>query len=161
MQIEQRYVEIRGPDEGSRIIEGCAVPYGATANIGQMKERFTQGAAKPAPDCILNLHHDQSRPLARSPQTLEFEQRDTGLHFKATIPKTREGDDALENIRAGILTSASVEFICKTDRVVCGTREVMEASIEGIGLVTRPAYEGAKIQARGKDSRSKLHWWWI
>lgn len=159
MKTETRLIEIRTEDEG-RIITGRAVPYEAEGRKGTMRERFTSGAAEPSGDAVLNVGHDRSRPIAREPQSLRFEQRADGLWFTADLPETRDADDCLANIRAGIFKGASVEFICKADRFICGVREVREAVIQGLAIVLNPAYPDAHIQTRDKEPKRNQIWWW-
>ena len=61
----------------------------------------------------------------------------------ATMPTTREGDDALELVRSGVLRGLSVEFRAIRDRFVGDLREIGRAVLDGLGLVDRPAYPGS------------------
>ena len=71
--------------------------------------------------------------------------RDTpgALLMAATMPTTRDGDDALELVRSGVLRGLSVEFRTLRDRFVGDLREIGRAVLDGLGLVDRPAYAGS------------------
>ena len=144
--LEFRQTEVRA--EG-RILTGLAVPFDVETQIGAGLERFERGAALPSGDALLNVHHRADRPLAREPQTLTFESRDDGLHFTAELPETREADDALANVRAGILTGASIEFRAMKETMTGGVRVIKSAAVSGLALVTRAAYSTTRLEARG------------
>jgi len=154
---ESRFVEIRAGGEG-RTITGQAVPYGKETQIGGMVERFAQGSAQSTGSAVLNVGHDRNRPIAREPDSLRFEQRSDGLWFEAELPETREANDALANIRAGIYRGASIEFRAVKQASVSGVREVREAVIRGLAIVLDPAYRG-EIQVRSQPEGRKRRIW--
>ena len=107
-------------------------------------------------DVILSAYHSAEKILARSPRTMTVESDDSELRFDAEIANTVDGDAALELVKRGDLSGASIEFMCKRDRDVAGVREIVDATLYGISLVSRPAYQSS-LQARERSlSRRKL-----
>ena len=144
---EIRTAEIRAGKE--RDLSGLALPFETETRIGAARERFTRGSATTTGDALLNAMHDPTRLLAREPKTLSFETRDDGLHVTATLPETREADDALALVRSGVLTGLSVEFRAIRQRFAGGVRIIEAAKVSGLALVPRPAYRGTRVEARG------------
>ena len=147
MKVERRSAEVRAGE--GRTLAGLALPYGTETRIGAGRERFMPGAASSTGEAVLNLHHRADRPLAREPGTLSFESRDDGLHVVAELPATREADDALELVRAGVLTGLSVEFRAVRERQLGGVRVIEAARVSGLAVVARAAYPTTTIEARG------------
>lgn len=147
--IERRAAELRAGD--GRTLSGLALPYGTETTVAGQRERFEAGAARSTGEAVLNLHHRQDKPLAREPSTLRFESRTDGLHMTATLPETREADDALALARAGVLGGLSVEFRAERERQAGGVRVIEAATIGGVALVTRAAYPSTHVEARGAE----------
>ena len=151
--LNQMFVEIRAVDADTREIQGTALTYGETAKLPFGNERFEAGAFGnlSRADVVLNLQHDRGRPLARTGGGgLSFSDDKDALTLRAKLPKTRDGDDALELVRSKILRGFSVEFWPKKERFE-GTmddpkRIVVEAELRGVALVDKPAYRGSKVQ---------------
>lgn len=152
---EFRFAELRA---SGRTLAGTAMRYGDTADVFGMKERFETGSIVPASDgVILNLQHDRARPLARSGGGgLELRDSADALGIEATLPMTREADDALELVRAGVLRGLSVEFEVLRERFVDGVRIVSRAILTGIGLVDRPAYPQSVVEARQSAAGARI-----
>ena len=102
MTLERREASI-GAGSG-RELRGLALPYDVEVRVAGMRERFEPGSASSTGEAVLNVHHREDRPLAREPGTLTFESRADGLYLSATLPETREADDALALVRAEVLT---------------------------------------------------------
>ena len=147
--LEYRTAEIRAEADG-RTLAGLALPFEVETRLSaRLWERFAKGSVQPSGDAVLNLFHDVGRPIAREPSSLTFEGREDGLYMSAAIPETRDGDDALTLVRAGIATGLSVEFRALTERHVKGVRIVERATVSGLALVTRAAYPSTHVEARG------------
>ena len=88
------------------------MPYGAVAVLPWGRERFEARAfAGGADDVILNRQHDRGRPLARTGAGLVLTEAADALMLRAEIPAGVEQDQALADVRAGILRGLSVEFV--------------------------------------------------
>ena len=154
MTLERREASI-GAGSG-RELRGLALPYDVEVSVAGMRERFEPGSASSTGEAVLNVHHREDRPLAREPGTLTFESRADGLYLSATLPETREADDALALVRAEVLTGLSVEFRAERERMVAGVRRISKATVAGVGLVARPAYKTTQVEARGAALASAL-----
>ena len=153
--VQRRYYELRY-DEDKRIVSGTAMRYGDVAELpwGE-KERFEPGAFGDIGDVLLNVQHDRSMPLARTTGgTLTLSDMAGALTVEATLPDTTIANDAIANIRAGILRGLSVEFIPHTTGVEDDVIVVSKAELRGIGVVDRPAYPASKLNPRSKGEEN-------
>ena len=135
-----------------RTISGTVVKFGDVADMGAFRETFEPGSIEHA-DATLNIMHRQDRLVGRTAGG-GVVLRDTGeaLTMSATMPTTRDGDDALELVRSGVLRGLSVEFRAVKDRFVGDLRRISRAVLGGIGLVDRPAYAGSRgLEVRQDD----------
>ena len=140
--------------EGGRVLSGVAMTYGTPGRTYRGTERFEAGAFGQSVngDLILNLYHDQDRPLARTNGGgLTIADTAESLSMRAELPNTRDADDALELVRSGVLRGLSVEFHPEQVRSEKGSRVISRARLVGIGLVARPAYDSTSVQARKKS----------
>ena len=147
---ELRFAEVRS--EGRRLT-GVAVPYSTPARIGEFTEQFMPGAFGDVRslDVILNRQHDRRVPLARTGGGgLVLTDGPDALRMEATLPGTRDADDALELVRRGVLRGLSVEFRNLRDSWSGNLRTVHQARLGGIGLVDRPAYPTG-VEARQRE----------
>ena len=140
---ERRCSELR---VSGRTISGTVVEYGDVADMGAFRERFEVGAFGDVSqlDTTLNILHRQDRLVGRTGGGgVVFRDTPGALLMSATMPATRDGDDALELVRSGVLRGLSVEFRAIRDRFVGDLREIGRAVLDGLGLVDRPAYAGS------------------
>ena len=146
MSLERRYVELR---QGSgRTLAGVVVAYADTATLPWGEERIAPGAFMPVGDVILNMQHDRGRPLARTGAGLTFDDDAERLALAADLPVTREADDALALVKAGVLRGLSVEFRAVAERMEGSTRIIERATLAAVGLVDTPAYPQSEVEAR-------------
>ena len=70
--------------------------------------------------------------------------------ISARIARTTIGDDALYNVRNGLLNGFSVEMRVHEDdwREDATLRVIKRATVSGIALVDRPAYPQSSVEAR-------------
>ena len=153
--VEYRYAEF--DDSDGRTLLGTVVRYGDISTATPVgAEQFESGAFGDVSglDTILNMQHDRKRPLARTGGGgLVLTDSDERLRIEATLPETRDGDDALELVEKGVLRGFSTEFISRQESDRNGVRSIRQAALPAIGLVDRPAYEGsiiAEIRAEGE-----------
>ncbi|MCY4502818.1 MAG: HK97 family phage prohead protease [Alphaproteobacteria bacterium] len=150
---EHRYVaglELRASGEGKPLVlAGIAVPYGSRANIGRFTEEFRAGSLKPVDGgVILNVAHDRTRPLARSPNTMRWIDGADALRIEATLPDTAEARDTAELVKTGVLPGLSLDFFCLKDEWRGTHRIITEGLVQAVSVVDRPAYDGAVLEAR-------------
>ena len=155
VQIERRYapLELRADGRG---LSGVVMPYAAVAALPWGCERFEAGAFGDvsAIDCVLNVQHDRARPIARSQGGgLILDDSTTALTMRAELLDTRDGADAMLNVKGKILRGLSVEFMATRERMVGDLRIVEGAELRGIGLVDRPTYDMATVAARAALDR--------
>ncbi len=131
-------MELRG-----RAVSGVAMPYGEEARIGKFRERFLAGSLRAHPDALANLFHSEARILARNGKGLEFRDTPGALRAVVNLPRTAEGDDALELLRTEVIRGFSVEFRAEREDWTGNLRTVARALLTGLALVPNPAYAGA------------------
>ena len=142
MLLEYRYADFEETD--GRTLVGTVVRYGdvSTKNTYGGPETFESGAFGKVDelDTILNVMHDRKRPLARTGEDggLVLTDDSDALRVSATMPETRDGDDALELVEKGVLRGFSTEFISRRESDRNGVRTISRAALPGIGLVDRP-----------------------
>jgi len=147
-RFETRFCEIR---RDGRRLSGVAMPYNREAEMPFGRERFDAGAFGDvaAADVILNMQHQRVAPLARTGGGgLVLTDGPDALRFAADLPATREADDTLTLVRAGVLRGASVEFRAVAERMDAGVRVIEKAVLGALAIVDKPAYDAATIEAR-------------
>ena len=103
----------------------------------------------------LTLQHDRGAPIARA----ALEDAPDALRFRAELPPGARQDQALSDIRAGLLTGASVEYLPARggERFDAGIRVVSRAVIGRLSVVDDPAFKQSRIEARSdREPRRKL-----
>lgn len=162
--------DLRAAGGDGRTIEGTALTYGSVAVLPWGRERFEARAFEDlaAADVILNRQHDRRAPLARTGGGgLELLDAPDALRIRATLPDTREAQDVLALIAAGVLRGLSIEFASIRSRIVDGIAVVSRAALGGVAVVDRPAYPDSLIAreraafealAGGPDRRGVRLW---
>ncbi|MDZ4686778.1 MAG: HK97 family phage prohead protease [Planctomycetaceae bacterium] len=144
-------------------IGGYAVRFDEPATIYTRSGTFTEIVRKGAfartlrerPDVFLLDQHDFARPIARTRNgTLTLVEDARGLRFEATLPDTTVARDVYEMIRTGVLGEMSFSFNAVEDRwsdMPTGPqRELFDADLLEISVVTRPAYKTTSVATRRK-----------
>jgi hypothetical protein len=151
-------MEIRSVDIDERTITGVCAPYDEVSYLvpdpaGEriMRGAFSKSLRQRADRVLLFRGHDHSRAVARS---RSFDDNDAGLVGVFHARPSSLGDEALEEARDGYLPGMSVGFrTLQARRGDDGVREVVEAALLEVSLVTIPAYEGAAVLAvRGAEA---------
>ena len=155
--IERRFAELRqGP---GRTLEGVAIRYGDVAPMPWGAERFEAGAFGDVgnADVILNVQHSRERPIARTGGGgLVLADTPDALTIRADLPVTRESDDALALVRAGVLRGLSVEFRPVAERLEADVRVIERAALAAVAVVDTGAYPGSTVEARARRRRKTL-----
>ena len=111
--------EIRRADQESRKVEGLAVVFNSESrDMGFIetidKNAITEETIRNS-DIFATLDHDKSRGiLARSRYgegTLKLELKDDGLHYSFDAPNSPLGDELLEYLTRGEITTSSFAFV--------------------------------------------------
>ena len=135
---------------GKRTVTGIAMRYGAPAMFGKdYKEVFTPGAfAGEIPEFNLTMQHRRELPVGIP----TFQDSADALRFRCELAEGPRADQALYDLKAGMIRGASIEFYAtdekeeKEDDV--WTRIVGGAELVGLSLVDQPAYEASTVAMR-------------
>ena len=135
--------ELRAEGGTSRVVTGVAVRYGDEARMPGFRERIARGALTlPEQKANLTMQHDRAMPLG----LLEWQEDDDALRFRAELSKGPRQDQALMDVRAGLVRGASLEFkptkerLLETDAAKGPLFEITEASVVRLSLVDDGAY---------------------
>ena len=145
-EVEYRYADIADTD--GRTLIGNVVRYGdVSTRTPYGAEQFLAGAFGDVDKIKTRLiyQHDRNRPLAATGAGLVLTDTPDALRISATLPETRDADDALENVAKGIFTGFSAGFIAGQERDIAGVRSIRRAALPHIGLVDDPAYDDSVI----------------
>ena len=161
-EIEYRFAE--GVTVVGRALVGTVMPYGQVADGKKGPEKFLAGAFGDVAnvDAILNLQHDRKQPLARTGGGgVILVDAPEALTMTATLPETAAGNDAVALVTGGVMRGLSVEFAALRERREAGVRVIERAVLLGIGLVDRPAYPAATVEARQGEAATgaDVAWW--
>lgn len=143
-------MEVRGD---GRTVYGLAVPFDREATVddgrGPYREVFRRGSfLKTIAEAggkvkLLGNHNRQKFPLGKATSLTEDA---AGLVGEFHVSNTREGDEALELVRDGVLDSFSVGFAGVKERKTGRSLvERLEVRLREVSLVAFPAYEGAAV----------------
>jgi hypothetical protein len=153
-------MEIRNVNMDERTITGVCAPYDEISYLvpdpnGEriMRGAFNKSLRQRSDKVLLFRGHDHNRAVARS---RAFSDNDAGLVGIFHARPSLIGDEALEEARDGYLPGMSVGFRpLQERRAADGAREIVEAALLEVSLVTIPAYEGAAVLAvRGRAEES-------
>ena len=170
-KMETRYLEVsclevetREDNQAPKLV-GYAHRYNTMSlDLGGFKERFALDAFKRSLesdiDVIALAQHDNTKVLGRaSAGTLKVENDSVGLRVEITPPNNSYGNDILESIRRNDITGMSFGFIATEEELVQEgeewIREVKDADLYEVSIVTTGAYSESRIQVR-KEVIEKL-----
>lgn len=142
--------EVRTADDGTRTLEGIAVPWDEIYDLGEYRERFERGAFADG-DGVgqpLYVEHGHARGDLPIGVITRAEDTDAGRQITARISKTPRGDEAYALLKDKAITGLSIGFEPLEDRaeddglIVRTSARTREVSITGT-----PAYLGALVGA--------------
>jgi HK97 family phage prohead protease len=90
----------------------------------------------------LDIGHQRNAPVGHA---VELKNLGSSLFGAFRIHNTSEGDEALEQIQDGTLTSVSIRFTPLASRTVDGVRQHSRAYLDSVALTATPAYPEATI----------------
>lgn len=142
---EIRYINEVRASEDSRIVEGYALVFDSNSEDMGFTEIINKNAITDEiiarSDVFCWLNHDEKRGcLGRSKKgkgSLKLSIDDRGLKYEFTAPKTALGDEILESLRRGDITSSSFAFSLPTD----GSGEKWEKKEDGTHIRTITKFE--------------------
>lgn len=142
--------EIADIDEKMGIVKGYGSYFGNKDSDGDVIAKGAyQKTIKENGERVRYLwQHKMDKPIGKIKEMYED---DKGLMFVAEIPKTTLGNDALELMKAGIVTENSVGILPIQKQMKDGFREITEVKLYEISAVTLAANDQAKIlDVKGK-----------
>jgi hypothetical protein len=146
-----RTVEVRDtPDGDGRTIIGLAVPFDEVGQGPRGPEVVKAGAFRRTLDHLNKSgrrlkalrNHDTGHPVGT---LVRAEESPSGLDIEVRMADTAAGDEALREVRAGMLDSFSIGFVANRERRVDGVRQLLEVALHEVSLVAVPAYAGARV----------------
>lgn len=154
------------------MLRGWAHRYGSLSHemqAGRVKfrERFMPGAFRRAIesasfDLRALINHDKNQVLGRkSSGTLKVQESDQGVYFEIDPPDTGFARDLMESVRRGDVSGCSFRFSEPKQAVKIEDgqyiREIREAGIKEISIVTWPAYEdGSSVEVRSLNDQDLI-----
>jgi HK97 family phage prohead protease len=144
-------IDVTAADADTRTIEGIAVPYGETANLGGTTYTFDRGSLQPARTRTpLLLGHDRNRPVG---VMLELADTPEGAIARFRVDQGAEGDLALEQATTGSRGGLSIgaEIITAED-AGNGIVNVKAAALLEVSLVAIAAFSGAAVTNVAADA---------
>lgn len=166
-----RSLETDTPD--SRIVGGYAVKFETESEYIGYIEIIKRGAITEETimnsDIFARFNHNEDTVLARSRYgegTLALELNDEGLYYEFEAPHTAIGDELLEHLRRGEITSSSFAFTVPQDgsgekwyKREDGTtvREILKIDkLFDVSPVWEPAYSTTTCSKRALEMVSKI-----
>ena len=146
-----------GTSEDSRIVEGYAVRFNEPSQNMGFYETIERGAITEdvikKSDIYARLNHREDTVLARSRYgegTLSLELREDGLFYRFEAPHTQAGDELLEHIKRGEISTSSFAFtIANNSKAERWYKEdgVMKRTVYKIDRLydVSPTFEGAYL----------------
>ncbi len=150
-----------------RTLTGYAAIFGAESqDLGGFVETVRAGAfarsLRSNPDVKALINHEPSLLLGRTPGTLKLEEDTRGLKFRVALPDTSYARDIYFSIRRGDATQCSFAFTVREQRWgtktmpdgrEIATRELLDAELLDVSIVTFPAYTATTVSA---DERARV-----
>ena len=141
---------------------GYAAVYGQMTDLGRFSEVMLPGLFRRAlaekQDVRAHQNHDRNIVLGRTRAgTLQLEEDNIGIHFDCDFPDTQAARDLRTSMQRGDVDGCSVGFVVRkqnwrevrqADGTLRDVRELVDADLLDISIVTNPAYEGTSCEAR-------------
>lgn len=142
---------VTASESENRSISGLLLPFGEVGYTSAGALTAAAGSITIPDDpseVILDIEHDYRQLVGKAHAVTETE---AGIIASFEIIKTRAGDDALEEVRAGLRKCLSVEL----SDVETDGGKITAGKITGAGLVLYPAFESARLAASRADAEAE------
>jgi len=156
-ELKSREVRVEGDDDAP-IITGHAAVFNSEAHNEVIRKGAFSKTLKESENIRALWDHDSGKPLASTGNgTLALEEDKHGLRFEMRPdPKTSMGQDAIQNIRSGLITGMSFGFETIQDKVTKRggdnsedyLRELLEVRLFEVSPVTFPWYENTDVTVK-------------
>ena len=137
---------VRDADDGTAIIEGRAVPYNETIELGGVRETFAPNSVNT--DELTGVpvlwQHDRTEIIGT---VTAARQAPDGAMFTATLIPTSRGRDAIIALRAGAARGLSIGFEAVDDEWDGNDVTRRKVRVREVSVATLPAYETAAVLA--------------
>lgn len=136
---------ITAADNDSRTLTGLIVPFGKPGSTSVGPVVFEVGSITNLDDPAsikLLMEHDHTRPVGRF---MEFTPTPTGIVGKAKVTSTQAGSDLLVEASEQLRDGFSVGVTVNKHDVRKGVMHVLDATLEEVSAVARPAFDDARI----------------
>lgn len=147
-------------DKGKNRIHGVGFLYNTRSKLiaGLFYEEILPGCADDAniDDVVCRTNHDNNQLLGRTPNTLELELRNDGLHYWCDVAETTRGNDLIIQVDRGDIRASSFAYWVTKDGLKWGEtsdgvplRQVVRMSrIMDVAPVVNPAFEETTVGLR-------------
>jgi HK97 family phage major capsid protein/HK97 family phage prohead protease len=160
-ELELRSFELRleGTD-GEPVLVGYAAVFNQDSQGLPFIERIRPGAFKRSlesgQDILALVDHDRSKVIGRTSNgTLVLREDEHGLLVEIRPNmETTFGRDIVASVRRRDITNMSFGFVCKKDEWRGNVREIVEADLKEVSVVSMPAYAGTSIQKRHREGKT-------
>jgi hypothetical protein len=130
-----------------------------SVNLGGFRERIQPGAFRSAvedgQDVRFLINHDSNLILGRTPRTITLTEDEIGLRVECELPNTSYANDLVESMRREDINQMSFGFITRSDdwkekdaETGLPIRELIEADLFDVSVVTYPAYPDTTAEVR-------------
>ena len=157
MKIEKRYAGLSS-EKGQA--KGYCVLWDKPSFIPQLgrKELFKKGSLKIPPQGVSCLfQHKEDHLLGNTKSdTLRIKSDSKGLYFECDIPESQT--KIRESLKRKDIQGASVAFHCKEQNYNGGTREVLDATLTELSLVSTPCHESPITYRNQKKPKPRVKW---
>ncbi|NPV80181.1 MAG: phage major capsid protein [Firmicutes bacterium] len=163
-ELELRNFEMRlAGDDNQPVLTGYAAVFNQDSTGLFFSERIRPGAFKRSleakQDVLALVDHDRAKVIGRvSNGTLSLREDDKGLLVEIRPNmETTFGRDVVANVKRRDITNMSFGFIAKKDAWTPDktgknvAREIIEADLREVSIVSMPAYAGTSIQKREEE----------
>lgn len=168
MELELRSFELRlGGTDNEPVLTGYAARFNENSTGLPFTERVRPGAFKRSldagQDILALVDHDRGKVIGRvSNGTLVLREDPQGLLVEIK-PNTQTtfGRDIVESVKRRDITSMSIGFVCRRDEWLPDktgvdlVREIAEADLREVSIVSLPAYTGTTINKRSVQTMNQ------
>ena len=159
---ELRLAELRAIEDEQMIVEGYAVVFDSTTDLGWRKEVIDRNAFEGcdmSDVCMKYNHSDELLIMARTRNnSLQLFVDDRGLRIRAELIDTTQNRDLYKMIQSRLLDKMSFAFTVAEEEIDYDTdtrRILIIYKLFDVAVVDVPAYESTSIYARGKEQEEE------
>ena len=155
---ELRLAELRAVEDEQMVVEGYAVVFDSTTDLGWRKEVIDRNAFEGCDMtdvCMKYNHSDELLIMARTRNnSLQLFVDERGLRIRAELIDTTQNRDLYKMIQSRLLDKMSFAFTVAEEEIdyETDTRRILRIDkLFDVAVVDVPAYEATSIYARNKE----------